>query len=95
MTLRSRLFLYTLFGAMGSLLLSFVAVFVVLASGAPRALVEVAYWPSRLCGTRPQDYMYPNLLGPIGVNIIGWTLLLDALALVHHSLAERKALPPR
>jgi hypothetical protein len=89
-TLKVRLLLYTLFGAMGSLWLSLAAVFAALASGKPRALVELAYWPSRLSGIASQDYMYPKLVEPILVNILGWTTLASLVGLLHHSLVAAK-----
>jgi hypothetical protein len=88
-----RLLLYTLCGSMVGFWLSAAAATAVLAAGGPEAFVEFAYWPSRLCGMRLHDYMYPNLFGPILLNMLGWTILANLVGLLHHALVTPKASP--
>jgi hypothetical protein len=82
--LRARLLLYGLFGVMTGFWLSMAAVGAVLGSGKPRALIDLAYWPARLAGISLNQYMYPNLVGPIVLNILGWTALAEVVAFAHH-----------
>jgi hypothetical protein len=88
--LRVRLLLYTLCATIGSVWLSVAAVLATLASGKPRFLIEVAYWPTRLCGTPPNHYMNPSLVAPILVNALGWAVLANLVALAHHGVVRSR-----
>jgi hypothetical protein len=84
MSLKVRLLIYGLCGVMTGFWLSMAAFAVVLTSGKPQALVEFAYWPARVSGIPPSDYMHPNFVGPIFLNIAGWTLVAEIVGLYHH-----------
>jgi hypothetical protein len=85
--LRARLLLYAIFGVMSGFWLSVAAVLAILASGEPRVLIELAYWPTHLYGMPLNHYADPNLVGPILLNMLGWTALAELVGLIHHSLA--------
>jgi hypothetical protein len=78
MSLRIRLLLYVLCGAMVGFWLNVAVVFLAVgaqgASAAPAGLselVELAYWPSWVWWRDPGYYFQPNLVSPHVVNIFG------------------------
>jgi hypothetical protein len=86
--LRTRVLLYALFGALGGLWLTVAAIIAVLASGEPRSLIELAYWPTRHSGIPPSRYMNPDLMRPLLLNILGWTVVAVLLGVFHHVVIE-------
>jgi hypothetical protein len=100
-----RLGLYLMFPAMfGFGLNVFVEMIVATAMGphgvpSPlRELVDLAYWPTALCGVPHEHYFYPEGWKCFVTNILGWTLLGGLLGLVHAAialLASRKQRPQR
>jgi hypothetical protein len=82
--LGTRLLLYALFGAVGGFWLTVAAICVVLASGEPRSFIELAYWPTRHSGIPPSNYMNPDLMRPLLLNMLGWTVVAVLLGVLHH-----------
>lgn len=95
MTLKAKVLICALSGAMVGFWLSEAASMLVIGSnggslpGIFRLVVYVAYWPSRLGGTEPFNYFQPHPDRQLLVNVAGWTAAAVFAGLLHHALVPR------
>ena len=97
----TRLFLFALCGGLAGFWLNVAAIVVVVGSnglstpyGQFSAVVELAFWPSRLCGTRPEHYFQPDPIRHHVVNILGWTILGALGGLLYSEAVKGSESPP-
>src|SRR5512134_2198165 len=97
MTDKARWLVYVLFASMGSIWLNGCAVILVVSgNGGPglappvAAVVHLAYLPCRFWGIPQEHWFFPNLLGPIILNVLTWVSLGIAVAAVHHGIARTR-----
>ena len=97
MTPRTRLWLYCgAAAAAGFLLNGFAVVIVMSGSGGPGLPpllafpVYLAFWPTWLAGMAREQWFYPDLLGPIVLNIAGWSTVGVLAAVMQNAITRSR-----